>query len=271
MLIRLALILAILAGLAVGGLNFTKVKEKITTLQKERDFEKDEKVKAQTELTSTKKDLAKTKTELTQTKTALDTATADLASAKSNLEKTSTDLDSIKKQLEKTADELKATQQELSAYKATGVTPEQILAFTKEHKKVQDALAVSLDENRLLARKNRNLQNELDIYVKQDYAVPLPAKLTGKVLVTDPKWNFVILNVGENQGVLNHAELLVNRNGSLVAKVRVTSVQKDRCVANVLPEWKLGDVFEGDHVIPANPASSSALCLPDFVPDGSCC
>ena len=33
MLIRICLIVAIIAGLAVGGLNFVKVKEKITTLQ----------------------------------------------------------------------------------------------------------------------------------------------------------------------------------------------------------------------------------------------
>ena len=70
--------------------------------------------------------------------------------------------------------------------------------------------------------------------------MPLPAGLKGKVLVADPKWNFVVLNVGEDQGVLERGELLVNRNGKLVAKVVVRSVQKDRCIANVLPGWELG-------------------------------
>jgi len=49
--------------------------------------------------------------------------------------------------------------------------------------------------------------------------------------------------------------LLVNRDGRLVAKVKITSVQKNRCVANVMPGWQLGDVIEGDLVIPAYPAS----------------
>ena len=158
--------------------------------------------------------------------------------------------------MEKTADELKTTSQELTRYVSTGWKPEQILAFTKEMKKTQDALAESQLVNRALNVKVRNLQNELDEYVKEDPHVTLPATLTGKVLVTDPKWNFVILNLGEDQGVLNHAELLVNRNGSLVAKVKVTSVQKNRCVANVMPGWQLGEVFEGDQVIPAYPGSS---------------
>ena len=38
-------------------------------------------------------------------------------------------------------------------------------------------------------------------------------------------------------------------------KVVVSSVQKDRCVANIMPGWQLGDVIEGDQVIPAHPAS----------------
>jgi len=75
------------------------------------------------------------------------------------------------------------------------------------------------------------------------------------VLVTDPKWNFVVLNIGEDQGVLERGELLVNRDGKLVAKVIVRSVQKDRSIANVMPGWELGEVMEGDQVIPAHPAS----------------
>ena len=83
----------------------------------------------------------------------------------------------------------------------------------------------------------------------------MPANLKGKILVADPKWEFIVVDVGENQGVLEDGELLVNRNGKLIAKVRVRSVQKDRSIANVLPGWKLGDLMEGDQVIAATPAS----------------
>ena len=93
------------------------------------------------------------------------------------------------------------------------------------------------------------------MYGIRTYFVTLPASLKGKVLVADPKWNFVVLNVGEDQGVLERGELLVNRDGKLVAKVVVRSVQKDRSIANVMPGWELGEVMEGDQVIPAHPAS----------------
>jgi hypothetical protein len=71
----------------------------------------------------------------------------------------------------------------------------------------------------------------------------------------DPKWEFVVLDIGDDQGVLQQGQLLVSRDGKLVAKVIVTRTDKDRSVANVMPGWKLGEIFEGDTVTPAHPAS----------------
>jgi len=60
-----------------------------------------------------------------------------------------------------------------------------------------------------------------------------------------------VLDIGEDQGVLEDGELLVNRGGRLVAKIRIQSVQKDRSIGNLVAGWKLADVAEGDLVIPA--------------------
>jgi hypothetical protein len=81
------------------------------------------------------------------------------------------------------------------------------------------------------------------------------ANLRGRILVVDPKWDFVVLNIGENQGVLPEGELLVSREGKLVAKIIVRSVEGNRCIANIMPGWKLGEVIEGDEVTPAHPSS----------------
>lgn len=255
MLMRISLIVAIIAGLAVGGLNFVKVKEKITTLQTELKDQTDKRVKAETELASTKKDLNKTKTELTQTKATLEATTAAKDKAESDLAALNKRADKLTEDLNKTRQERDAAQADLAAYKATGVTPQQILGMNKEFKTLQDNLVVANTENKILTQKIKKLETELAVYRDPNFFVTLPAGLKGKVLVTDPKWNFVVLNVGEDQGVLERGELLVNRNGKLVAKVVVRSVQKDRCVANVLPGWELGEVMEGDQVIPAHPAS----------------
>ena len=255
MLIRISLIVAIIAGLAVGVLNFVTVKEKITILQKDLKDQTDGRVKAETELASTKKNLTKTTAELKQTKTELEATTAAKEKADADLAALTKRADKLTEDLTKTRQDLVDSQQQLAAYKATGVTPQQILAFKGEYKKLQDNLAVAEDEKKVLARSLEKVKNELAKYVTPDKPVFLPASLKGKVLVADPKWNFVVLNVGENQGMLEDGQLLVNRNGRLVAKVVVRSVQKDRCIANVLPGWELGEVMEGDQVIPAYPAS----------------
>lgn len=254
--LRICLILAIVAGLTVGAFNIIFVKEKVTTIRNQREEEKAQKIAAQTDARETHKKLDKTTADLKQT-------TAELASTKQERDEAQTKLASETKRANTLETERNSArkerddaQAELAAYKATDLKPEQILAMNKQYKELQKAFDGALEENKTLGRRLQATQNELAIYKTPDYQVPLPPGLHGKVLVTDPKWNFVIINVGQDQGVLEHGELLVNRNGKLVAKVKVRSVQKDRSIANVLPGWQLGQVLEGDQVIPAHPASS---------------
>jgi hypothetical protein len=42
--------------------------------------------------------------------------------------------------------------------------------------------------------------------------------------------------------------MMVSREGRLVGKVKISTVQADRSVANILPGWQLGDIMEGDQV-----------------------
>jgi cell shape-determining protein MreC len=255
MLIRICLIVAILAGLATGGLNFVKVKEKITVLQTDLASEKQARASAESERDSTKKELDKTTAELKDTKSTLETTTSERDKALADVESQTKRADRLNDDLNKTRRERDDAQAELAAYNATGLKPEQIVAINKQYKGLQDELAASHGENKVLGGKIKKLENELAIYRNPEFVVPLPPQLRGKILVTDPKWNFVIIDVGENQGVLEHGEFLVNRDGKLVAKVRVRTVQKDRSIANVIPGWQLGEVLEGDQVIPAHPAS----------------
>lgn len=256
MLMRISLIIAVVTTLAVGVLNFVMVKEKVVTLAADRDNERTMKVQAQTELASTRKNLETTTAELKTTQqdlkdttAAKDQALADLASKTKQAERLTDDLN-------KTRTERDTAQQTLAQYNAIGLSPQEIITVRDAYKRLTNQVAVVETENLKLNQRIVRLTNELAIYRTPEYVVPLPAGLRGKVLVTDPKWNFVVLNVGEDQGVLEQGELLVNRDGKLVAKVKVRSVQKDRSIANVIPGWQLGEVMEGDQVIPAHPASS---------------
>jgi uncharacterized protein HemX len=255
MLIRIGLIIAIVAGLAVGGLNFVKVKEKIVTLKQERDTEKGQKEEAQRDLASTRKDLDTTKKTLDQTKQTLETTTKERDTAVAEAGKQRARADQLTTELDTTKKTLGDTQAALAQYSQSGLSAEQVAGLAKQLRSLQDEVASQKGEIQVFLQKNRKLETELAIYRDPDFKVQLPPALRGKVIVADPKWDFVVLDIGESQGILEKSELLVNRNGRLVAKVVVRSVQKDRSIANVIPGWKLGDVTEGDQVIPAYPSS----------------
>jgi myosin heavy subunit len=249
MLIRISLIIAILAGLAAAGLGFVKVGERLVTTMNERDqfhkeadSEKAEKQKAQSELKTTKAELGTTKTALGTTKTQLQAMTTKAAEQ----EKKASDLAG---QMDRVKGERDAAQQKLTAWELIPLTPDQIKGTLAELKKTQDQRDVYIGENKIMLQKNKQLQAQLDNLIGTDKPVLLPVGLKGKVIAVDPKYDFVILDIGGNQGVLERGEMLVNRNGKLIAKVRIATVEANRSVANVLPGWKQDEVMEGDQVL----------------------
>jgi vacuolar-type H+-ATPase subunit I/STV1 len=249
MLIRIALIVAIIAGLAAGVLNFVQVKEKITTTiaerdknAKDRDAERAEKQKAQKLAKDTQTTLDQTKTELASTKDERDKAVAEASDAT----KKAADLTA---RLQKTTQERDAAQNDLAAWKALGIPIDaikQTLASIKDLKEQREVLEA---EKKILAANNLKLQNKLNSLIDPEFLVKLPDGLKGKVLAVDPKYDFVVLDIGDKQGVLEDGQMLVNRNGKLIAKVKIKSVQANRSIANVLPGWKVSDLMEGDQVL----------------------
>jgi multidrug efflux pump subunit AcrA (membrane-fusion protein) len=256
MLIRISLIVAILAALGAGVVNFVVVKDKIGALTDDRNTQRTDKITAQTDLASTKKVLATTQGDLKQTQTELADANDARDKAVATAAAQTKRADDLSDKLTKATQDRDEAQANLAAYRATGKNPEDIAKLVSAVKDAQDALDVANQEKVVLLRTVTRLTNELaEITGTEDYVVKLPASLKGKILVVDPKWDFVVLNIGDNSGVIQDGELLVSRDGKLVAKVIVRTVEKDRSIANIVPGWKLGEVIEGDEVVPAHPAS----------------
>jgi hypothetical protein len=255
MLIRISLIVAIVAALAVGALNFIVVKDKITTLTDDRDSQRSQKQQAQTELASTKKELAKTKDDLAQTQQELSDTQAARDKAVADAAAQSKRADDLSDKLTKTTQERDDARNGLAAYTATGLTSDQVGKLNFTLKNAQTEIEAINEEKMVLQRAVNRLTTRLEKYEGPDTDITLRADLKGKILVVDPKWNFVVLNIGEDQGVRENGELLVSRDGKLVAKVIVRSIEKDRSIANIVPGWQLGEVIEGDEVTPAHPAS----------------
>ena len=255
MLIRISLIVAIVAALAVGALNIAEVRVKITNLISERDTFHSERDQARTQLADTRQELTKTKADLIQTQQDLADTKKQRDTALANEQTQKKRADDLTEKLTKTTQELDDTQNQLAAYKATGYTASQVGDLAKALKNNQAQLEAVQEENGVLQRTVSRLNNQLAQLIGTNYVVTLRADLKGKIIAVDPRWDFVVLNIGGDQGVLDDGEMLVSRDGRLVAKVIVRSVMKDRSIANVVPGWQLGQVIEGDVVTPAHPAT----------------
>src|SRR5262249_24586718 len=77
---------------------------------------------------------------------------------------------------------------ELSRFRAAGMEPDQIVVAARDLKSLRTALATSEEKKRQLEQKLR--ATALD----EGAEIRLPAELKGKVLLSDPKWHFVILD-----------------------------------------------------------------------------
>jgi cell shape-determining protein MreC len=77
----------------------------------------------------------------------------------------------------------------------------------------------------------------------------MPPGVSGRVTAVNKNWNFVVLNVGQKQNVVEGGELIVYRGQKMIGKVKVVSVESNSSVADILPEWAQSDLQTGDEVI----------------------
>ena len=251
MLIRICLIVAILGGLGVAGIAFIPLKDQINSTISDRNKFHDQwrtelvdHKKAQDLADATKKEaLDKTKVDLAGAKQERDDAKA----AEANAVKTA---DRLQADLSKAKDDLGAAKDKLAAWEVLGIPLDQAKEILNSLKQVK------AEKEARRGGKGHHLHQEPETpeqagqhsYAGRD--PEMPEGMSGKVLAVDPKFDFVVLNIGQKDGAVERGKLLVSRNGKLVAKVIITdSIQSNQCVANVMfPGYKQSDIMEGDEV-----------------------
>ena len=249
-LIRICLIVAIVAGLGAAGISHFQLDKKIHDLiaerdqnAKDRDAAKAAQKTAEDERDKTKKELETTAAELTTTKGQLSDTQGKLTAA----EDRATKADAA---LTRANASNKTLQDEVSGWRGLKQTIDAVKKTLADYPKLTDERDTLLGENKILTRRIDKMGKELaELRGEELPPVELPIGLKGKIVQVDPKYDFVVLNIGGNDGVLERGELLINRKGRLIGKVRITSVMPDKCVANVLRAWKQDEPFEGDEVL----------------------
>src|SRR6266436_4596103 len=216
MLLKICLVIAILAGAGVIVVGHLKVRPHIEGIIAETESEKTAKKKALTELDTTKKNLNKANDELAKTKTALTDTQTQLAAVTKQVETEQKRANSLKENLDALQEKYTESQQKLARWADIGLDPVQVkevIASQKQLLKDNQALDV---EKKFFAKKLKDAEAELKVLRNPDEEPQMRTGLKGRVLVVDPKWSFVLLDVGEKDGVVKHGVFMVSRNSKLV-------------------------------------------------------
>jgi len=249
--LRIALIIALLAAIGSLALTFLHTKPTVETLRADlvsttadRDDKNTKLTAATADLKKTQGDLEARSKELETTKTQLDEASTAAAANKKRA-------DGLDANLIKTTKERNDAQQELAQWEGLGLKPDQIRAMRVDLKKTTEEKNALAEEKVIFLKTISRLENDLAVFVTPDQKVKLPAGLKGSIVAVGPQQDFVLLDIGENQGALKRGELMIRRGDKLIGKVSIVEVKPNTCIANILPQWKQGDVAiaEGDKVL----------------------
>lgn len=228
-------------------------------------------------LVETKETLASTQNDLSKTKTELASTQGTLKKTEENLKTTTTEKESLATQLTASQGKVTTLEGQVSQLntqvteKTTQITQLEADAKAKDDRIAELMKSSSPDTNNsqitdlqnqlqeketVIASQQTQLDStkaQLQELIQKDkdrQAQVMKKGLEGRVLAVNNAWNFVVLSIGDRNGVSNNAEMLVKRGGQLVGKVRITSVEPSSSIADIVSNNSSSVTIQpGDNVI----------------------
>jgi chromosome segregation ATPase len=247
---KIFLIASIVLSLGAAGLGFLN-RDKLKTTKDELENAASKVTLTDKQLESLTKDLEAKKTEITGFNSEKDQLTSQLGEAKTELDKSKADLTVATEKataLEAEVTGMKADAEakdlkiaELEQRPAAGAAAPAATAgadggaadltgTTAERDEARTLLAAAQDENTTLKAQMAELQSK----EKSRQTSQMRQGLQGTILAVNQAWNFVVLSLGDRQGVVANAEMLVQRGNQLLGKIRITSVEPSTSIADIM-------------------------------------
>lgn len=236
---KIVLSIAALLMLASAYFSFAS-KGKITELHANVQTANDQAASAQKSLTKTQGDLKAAQDQTAAANQKADAATAEASRARDEANAATQQVAKLKTDLEE------ANKRSLSPGPGTGpsveaaqpgVPREEFEKVTTELKNVQNELAKAKDE--AAAQKSRAADAEsrakaFEQDVQRHRTATMRPGIEGQVLAVNPSYGFVVLSLGDRQGAVTNAEMIVVRNGERIGRVRISTVEPSSSIADII-------------------------------------
>jgi len=265
------IILAAILSLTAAGLGFLnrgnllKEKEAKTVALSERDAERKTVRSLTSDLKTTSEKLALANTDAESKAAMISDLTEQgtkLTSKLADVQKESADKDATVTQMktDMAAKDTRIAELEAKVNAASNPANDPTVELKKQLEE-KDILTTSLQtrlkdqESQISALKEREAQRRNNMMRKG---------LEGRILAVNPSWNFVVLSLGDRNGVVNNAEMLIKRGSQLIGKVRITSVEPSTSIADIVANSVRSGlaVQPGDTVIYTGPGDDAEVKLP---------
>lgn len=192
-----------------------------------------------TELQDARQDIETVRQDLSVTKDELDRAVA-------NLDQTRAQVDSLTSAANEAKAQLAIKENEIARLQSNESTLNlKIEDLNNELVQAEDSLRDAEDKIVTLEQSIGLLELELG----QGSAGSVRKGLTGRVLFVNRDWNFVVIDLGSQDGLVPNAEMLIHRDDSLVGKIVISNLSPDMSIAELEAGWLQGQVREGDYVV----------------------
>ena len=167
-------------------------------------------------------------------------------------DKLSKDLETTKSDLESTNSKLKITAEQLQVFEEglKGKKPDELF---QEINDLSEKVKVAEGEQKMLTAAKEKTETELKKLREQiEMTKPGGTKsmsLSGRVLAVNPTWNFVILDLGKNDQVVEGLTMVIYRGEKMIGKIKTVTVDAQTSVADVLPGTPATAIEVGDQVV----------------------
>lgn len=240
---KILLIAAIVISVVTAGIGFLN-QQKLSGQAEEIASTQSTLQKTQGELATATEELNKAKEEATSLTKAKEDATAELTAARAQTEEAKAQAAKLQEQIKDAEEQATTLRNEMQA-KATRIAEleaaqtgsvaepteqvnvEEFEMRIKEQETLIESLKAQLDgaKSEVASLREREQQRSQQV---------MRQGLTGRILAVNSGWNFVVLNLGDRNGVINNAEMLVTRGEQMIGKIRITSVEPSSSIADIV-------------------------------------
>jgi hypothetical protein len=163
-----------------------------------------------------------------------------IASAEADLIRTQTEKSDLQAKLQARESEIAELRQRLEAAPPQDLMPDALPMpgagdLQTQLEETRRQLDSAEREKQLLAERIRTQERSTEPEAPRTRRAATRAPgLRGTVLAVNQAYNFVVLNLGGRQGLESNAEMLVIRGGTVIGKIRISSVEPATAIGDIV-------------------------------------